>query len=771
MCSLVDIKGLINQMTLEEKVALCSGKDLWNTKDIKRLNIPSITLTDGPYGVVKRLRGFSNIVSSTCFPTPSAMSSSWDVDLIYTIGKAIGEECQVEDIGIILAPVVNIQRTSLGGRNFEYYSEDPVLSGEIGAAFVRGVQSEGVGACVKHFAANNQEYKRLNINIIMDERTLREIYLASFEKVIKEGKPYMIMAAYNKLNYIYCAENKYLLTDILRDEWKFNGAVISDWYSIESIVSSLKAGLDLEMPYSFGVSAKNIIEAVQNGTLSESVVDKAVENILDMVFKVVKNKKYEATYSIIGHNNLAREAARDCIVLLKNEKDILPLKIERIKKKRIAIIGEYAKNPRFQGMGSANVTPNMVENPYDEIVKLVGESAKIYYAKGYESLNENTNSSSLLIKEAKKAAKISDVAILFIGTPQSYDAEGHDRENIDLPDNQLELIEEIAKVQKNIIGVLSNGSVVNISPWYKYAKAIVEAWLTGQASGGAIADILFGISNPSGKLPITFPRQLSDNPTYLDSVDIDNNLEYKEGIFVGYRYYDKKDMEVQFPFGYGLSYTYFQYSDLRLSNNRIKDNDILEVSLKVKNAGIYFGKEVVQLYVKDIQRNILRPEKELKAFTKISLNPKEEKEVKLFLDKRAFAYYDVVTKGWVVESGDFQILLGKSSRDICLTANVYVESSYVPVIKYTRDSLMSDLFFYPKAKSLIEPFLKDVVQSSGSDKGNEAELIKVLANFPIRKLNVMSKGKVTEEMIDNLLAEVNSRCQAPEAEKRQDGSI
>lgn len=751
----MNIEELISQMTLEEKASMCSGKNMWETQDIERLGIPSITLSDGPYGLVKRLSGFSDAVPATCFPTSSAMSSSWDIDLIYTIGKAIGEECQSENIGILLGPGINIQRSPLGGRYFEYFSEDPILSGEIGTAFVKGVQSQGVGGCVKHYIANNQEYHRTNVNNIIDEQALNEIYLYNFEIVVTKSNPWSVMAAYNKLNEVYCTENEFLLTDVLRNQWKFDGFVVSDWYAVDSIVNSINLGLDLEMPYSYGINSQKIVDAVRNGTLDESALDKAVKNILNIVFKVISNKKANASYDKEKHNTLAREAARNCIVLLKNKNNLLPLIKEKMKKKKLAIIGEYAKNPRYQGIGSARVNPTMVENPYDEIVKLTEGSIKIYYSKGYNITNESIPNDNSLINEAKKIASDSDVVILFVGTPESYDKEGEDRPDINLPDNQVKLIKEIGKVQKNLIVVLNNGSPVTISPWCKYTNSIVEAWLTGQASGGAIADILFGIENPSGKLSSTFPIKLSDNPTYLDYVSPENNLLYKEGIFVGYRYYDKKAMEVQFPFGFGLSYTSFDYSDLTLSKDVIEDNDTLEVKVKIKNTGKYFGKEIVQLYVRQIFSNVPRPIKELKTFTKVPLNPGEEKEVNFTLNNRDFSYYDTVTKNWVVESGPFQILVGKSSRDICLIKDIYVKSFYMPKIRYTKNTLSGDFLLHPQAKIFIESLLNDAAESITTDEESKRNIIEYFKTTPINRFLVINKGNFAEKMLDDLLKLVN----------------
>lgn len=749
------IKAIISQMTLEEKALMCSGKNFWETQDIERLGIPSITLTDGPYGVVKRLFGFSEAIPATCFPTSAALASSWDVDLIYNVGKTIGVECQAEDVQILLGPGINIQRSPLGGRNFEYYSEDPVLSGEVSAAFINGVQSEGVGACVKHYIANNQEYHRQTVNNIIDEQALNEIYLYNFEIAVKKGKPFVVMAAYNKLNGIHCTENKYILNDILKNKWGFDGFVVSDWYAVNSMVNSLKAGLDLEMPSSDGISSKKIVESVLNGELEETILNKAVENILNIVFKVSKNKKHKVTYDKSKHNALAREAARNCIVLLKNKHSILPLRKDKLRNKKIAIIGEYAKNPRYQGEGSAHVNPTMVENAYDEIIKLVGNSIKINYSKGY-SISEETLYNNYLIKEAQKTAKESDLAILFMGTPSSYDREGFDRKNINLPDDQTKLLKEISKVQKNIIIVLSNGSPIIITSWHKYADAILETWLTGQAAGGAVADILFGIENPSGKLASTFPIKLSDNPTYLDYVGQEEKLQYKEGIFVGYRYYDKKNMEVAFPFGFGLSYTTFNYRDLKLSKDVIKENDTLEIKLKIKNTGKYFGKEIVQVYVKNFISIIPTPERELKAFAKVSLFPGEEKEVSFILNSRDFSYYDISQKDWVVDSGVFQILIGKSSRDICLTEKIYIKSSYIRKIKYTQETFIGEFLKIPKAKALLDPVINDLARLAATDKELQEIFIGFLKDNPIEKLPVISKGKFTEKMLTELLELVNN---------------
>lgn len=751
----MDIKNIINQLTLEEKASLCSLKNYWQTQDIERLGIPSITLTDGPHGVIRRLSSFSDVIPATCFPASSALSSSWDIDLIYSVAKAIGEECQTVDVQILLAPTINIQRTPLGGRNFEYYSEDPVLSGEIAAAFILGLQSEGIGACIKHYLADNQEYHREIINNIIDEKALREIYLNNFEIAVRKGNPLATMTAYNSVNGTPCSENSFFLTDVLRNECNFNGMVVSNWFGINSIIDALQAGLNIELPYSYGINTNKVIEGVLKGALDISILNKAVEDILNVIFKVTEAKKENATYDKLKHNELAREAAENSMVLLKNKHNILPLRKDKLKNKKIAIIGEYAKEPRYQGKESSEVTPTMLENAYEEIDKLVGNLTKLNYAKGYNNSAQIIDDDDILLREAKKIAKESDIVILFVGTSEFSDAEDIDRININLPTNQVKLIREIGKIHRNVIVVLFNGSPVSTSPWSKYVNAILEAWLPGQAGGGAIADILFGIVNPSGKLPTTFPAKVQDIPTYLDYVDPENNLYYKEGIYVGYRYYDIKDMEVEYPFGFGLSYTTFDYSDLSLNNDVIKETDTLEVKLKVKNTGKYFGKEIIQLYVKNLISTSPKSLNELKAFTKVTLFPGEEKEVIFKLNPNIFSHFDIADHNWVIESGPYEILIGKSSREIALSKNLYVQSSYVPQIAYTRNTLIGEFIKNQKSKPIIEPFLRTALQNIMPDEAQREQLGDYLKSMPIRKLIIVSQGAFTEEMLNNILSTVN----------------
>lgn len=752
-----DIKGIISQMTLEEKASLCSGLDFWHTKPIERLGIPSIMMTDGPHGLRKQDeksgQGLHSSVPATCFPTASCLASSWDRELIKRVGKAIGEECQAEGVSIILGPAVNIKRSPLCGRNFEYFSEDPYLSSELARSHIEGVQSQGVGTSIKHFAANNQEHRRMSIDEIIDERTLREIYLASFEFAVRFAQPWTVMAAYNKINGKYCTENEYLLTKILKEEWGHEGFVVSDWGAVDNRVSALEAGLELEMPSSYGINDKKIVEAVKSGRLPEEVLDRAVERLLKIIFKAIDNKKEGATYDKLEHHKLAREVARECIVLLKNEDNILPLK----KEGTIAIIGAFAKNPRYQGGGSSHVNPTMLDIPYEEIKKIVGDKGELLYADGY-SLEKDTADENL-INEAKEIAKKANVAVIFAGLPDSYESEGYDRTHMCMPESHNRLISEVADVQKNTVVVLCNGSPVEM-PWIEKVKGLFECYLAGQAGGGAIADLLFGLANPCGKLAETFPKKLSHNPSYLNFPGEDDRAEYREGIFVGYRYYDKKGIEPLFPFGYGLSYTNFEYTGISVDKKEINDNETLRVTVTVKNTGNIPGKEIIQLYVKDVESSVIRPEKELKGFEKVELQPGEEKAVTFILDKRAFTYYNVDIKDWHVETGDFEILVGRSSNEILLREKVRVNSTVKLTKRFTRNTLIGDLMEDPVGAEIFRQMMEQIKQSSpifsALERDNPQMLVAIFRYMPLRGLINFSRGAFTEEMLNALLERLTS---------------
>jgi beta-glucosidase len=751
-----DIKQLISQMTLEEKASLCSGLDFWHLKGIERLGIPSLMVTDGPHGLRKQAQGADhlgiyNSVPSTCFPSAAGMASSWNRELIEKVGIALGEECQAEDVAVLLGPGVNIKRAPLCGRNFEYFSEDPYLASEMAAGHVKGVQSQGVGTSLKHFAANNQEHRRMSTDAVVDERTLREIYLASFEGVVKQSQPWTVMCSYNKVNGEYASENEYLLNEILKDEWGFEGFVVSDWGAVNKRAEGLAAGLELEMPSSNGIGDQKIVDAVKSGKLSEEKLNKAVERLLRIIFMAVDHKKENAVYDKDAHHQLAREMARESMVLLKNEEAILPLK----KEGTIAVIGEFAKKPRYQGGGSSHVKPTKLENIVEEIEKTAGKHTNVLYAQGYSLDSDEIDGT--LIAEAKEVAAQADTVILFAGLPDRYESEGYDREHLRMPENHSLLVEAVAEVNRNIIVVLSNGSPIEM-PWIGNVRGILEAYLGGQALGGAIADLLFGDANPSGKLAESFPKQLSDNPSFLNFPGEGDKVEYKEGIFVGYRYYDTKKVEPLFPFGFGLSYTAFEYSNLSISQKEIQDTETVAVSVTVKNTGDRAGKEIVQLYVKDVKSSFNRPEKELKGFEKVDLQPGEEKTVTFLLNKRAFAYYNVEMKDWHVETGEFEILVGESSQEIVLKDSIVVQSTVSIRKQVHRNTLIGDLLADPILLPLATELLNkhNPFPDLGANEGDAAEMMKAMMKYmPLRALVNFSMGAFTEEMLTNLMDQLN----------------
>jgi beta-glucosidase len=762
-----DIKKIIAQMTLEEKAGMCSGLDFWHTKGVERLGIPSIMMTDGPHGLRKQAGdadhlGLNKSVPATCFPPAAAMACSWDRGLLGRVGTALGEECQEEDVAIILGPGANIKRSPLCGRNFEYFSEDPYLASEMAASHINGVQSQGIGTSLKHFAVNNQEQLRMSIDAQLDERTLHEIYLASFEGAVRKAQPWTVMCAYNKVNGEFCSENKYLLTDVLRDRWGFEGFVMSDWGAVNERVDGLEAGLELEMPSSEGEGDKKLVEAVKTGKLSESVLDQAVERILKIIFKTVDNNKKNFSYDKKAHHTLAREVARESMVLLKNDDSILPLKMEGT----VAIIGDFAKKPRYQGGGSSHINPSFLDDTFEEIGKLTEGKVELLYAQGYRVDNETgifaetdfrSNSDEVdaeMIKEAQEIAVKSDVAVVFAGLPDSYESEGFDRVHMGIPEGHRALIEAVAAVQKNVVVVLSNGSPIEM-PWLPEVKGLIEGYLGGQAFGGAVADLLFGIANPCGKLAETFPKKLNDNPSYLNFPGEPTKVEYREGIFIGYRYYDTAEREPLFPFGYGLSYTSFEYGDIKLDKSSMTDNEELKVSVKIKNTGRCVGKEIVQLYVRDIESSVIRPNKELKGFEKVELKAGEEKTVTFTLDKRAFAYYNTAKKDWCVESGDFEILIGKSSGSIQLAETVNVKSTSVEVHEFTRNTTIGEIISLPDKLKTVEAEIREMSKAfgGGDDLQQTGAFIR---NLPLRALIAFNGGNFKEKDLSEVLEKLNS---------------
>jgi beta-glucosidase len=680
---MTQIDALIKQMTLEEKAALCTGASPWTTTPVERLGLPELTVSDGPHGV-RRVADVNDLIAAslpaTCFPTASCMASTWDVDLIHDMGQALAEECIALKVDVVLGPGTNMKRTPLCGRNFEYYSEDPYLAGQMATSFINGVQSKGVGTSLKHYAANNQEFQRLSISSEVDERTLREIYLPAFETAVKKAKPWTVMCAYNKVNGTYCSENHKLLVDILKKEWGFEGLVVSDWGAVHDRVASLKGGLDLEMPGPKERRVKAVVEAVRSGALDESVLDESVRRILGIVFKAAETSK-GGTFDTAAHHALARRIAAEGMVLLKNN-GILPLK----KQQHIAVIGRAAKEAHFQGGGSSHINPTQVDSPFKELQKLAG-NAELTYAEGYPA---GTAFEQALIGRAVETAHSADAALVYIALPGFTESEGYDRADLDLTPQQVALIKAVTSVQPKTVVILNNGAPVAMSEWIDDTAAVLEAWMMGQAGGGAIADVLYGKVNPSGRLAETFPFRLVDTPAYINFPGGNGEVRYGEGIFIGYRYYDAKELQVLFPFGYGLSYTTFAYSNPRISAATFKDVDGLTVSVDVTNTGKVAGKEVVQIYVHDHKSSLVRPPKELKGFAKVELQPGETKTVTLALDFRAFAFYHPAYKQWIAEDGEFEILIGASAADIRCTQTVTLQSTQELPCILNRESTLHD---------------------------------------------------------------------------------
>ena len=706
-----DLKKIISQMTLEEKAGMCSGLDFWHLKHVDRLGIPEVMVSDGPHGLRKQddkgdHLGMNDSIKAVCFPPACLAACSFDRDLMHEMGSAIGREAQANDVSVVLGPAVNIKRSPLCGRNFEYYSEDPYLAGEIAAAFINGVQSEHVGTSIKHFAANNQEYHRMSGSSEVDERTLREIYFPAFETAVKKAQPYTFMCSYNQINGTFASENKWLLTNVLRGDWGFEGYVMSDWGAVNDRVPGLKAGLDLEMPGSGGFNDAEIVKAVKDGSLDEAVLDQAVERILRIIYLYADNHTPQE-FTMEADHEEARRIAEESMVLLKND-GVLPLNPSE----KIAFIGGFAKNPRFQGGGSSHINCFRTASALDSLP----EHAQVTYAEGFPADRDAYDET--LAAAAIKAAETADKAVIFAGLPDSFESEGYDRSHMQLPSCQNRLISEILKVQPNTIVVLHNGSPVEL-PWRHEVKGILEAYLGGQAGGAAVTRILFGAVNPSGKLAETFPEKLSDNPSYLFFGDGDK-VEYREGIYVGYRYYDTKEMPVAYPFGYGLSYTTFAYSDLRLDKETMTDSDTLHVSFDITNTGSVAGKEIVQLYIRDLTGSTNRPLKELKGFEKVSLEPGETKTVTIELDYRSFAWYSTNLGDWYAAGGSYEILIGASSRDIQLLSKVTLKTARVLPLHVHKNTTLGELCRNPRTKEIAEKLANQILAGMGAGASEAA---------------------------------------------------
>lgn len=778
---------LVAQMTLEEKAGLCSGQNFWELKAVKRLGLPRVMVTDGPHGLRKQDGkgdhvGLDASVPATCFPPAVALAASWDRDLVRQVGVALGQECRTENVTTLLGPGVNIKRHPLCGRNFEYFSEDPYQSGEMAVAMIDGVQSQGVGTSIKHYAANNQEEARMVVDTIVDERTLREIYLPSFEAAITRSQPWTVMCAYNKLNGTYCSEHDWLLNQVLRDEWSFEGLVVTDWGAQNERVDGLEAGLDLEMPSSSGINDAKIVAAVKAGTLDEEVLNKTARRITQMILAGQEASADGRGADLPAHHDLARDVARQTAVLLKNEEALLPIAGTG----KIAVIGAFAKTPRFQGAGSSQVNPFRLDAAFDVLSDMVGDEAELLYAPGYDPVLSEPDDAA--IAEAVNIAKQADTVLLFAGLPGIYEAEGTDRQHMRLPEQHNRLIEAVCASNPKTILVLSNGAPIEM-PWADQVPAILEAYLGGQAGGSAVIDLLLGKANPCGKLAETFPFRQADIASDPYFNNDRKRLVYREGLHVGYRDFDTRNVPVRFPFGHGLSYTRFDYSDLTLSSNAVTDEDKVTVSVTVTNSGAVAGAETVQLYVRDTEASVFRPEKELKQFAKIHLAPGEGKTVSMDLDRRAFAFFDAGAGDWIVESGAFDILVGASSLDIRLSARLEMtatRSAASTAVALTNPSAMTDEDFerlgqpvLPRAS--VRPFhinsaledvnttffgkrLVDLVRKQaaktlgeGTDPVTAGVVEAIILNMPLRNLVTMSGGAISGKGLEVILHVLNHR--------------
>ena len=762
----MDIKAVISQMTLEEKCSLLSGADFWHTKGVERLGVKPVMVSDGPHGLRKQddqadHLGINDSIKAVCFPAACASTSSFDRELVKTIGETIGDQCQHERVAINLGPAINIKRSPLCGRNFEYMSEDPYLAGEMAASIIQGIQSRNVGTSLKHFAANNQEHRRMSSSSEIDERTLREIYLAGFETAVKKAQPWTIMCSYNRINGVHSDVNKWLLTDVLRKEWGFEGYVVSDWGAVSDRVPGVLAGMDLEMPSSGGVNDREVLRAVREGRIAEADVDACVERILRINQKYHDNAKPDTPWDMEKDHELAGKLAAECMVLLKNEGNVLPLRPGE----KVAIIGEFAKKPRFQGGGSSHINCCRVTSLMDA----AGEIPGVRYAQGYR-IDSDLPDEKLQAEAAALAAE-SDKAVVVIGLPDSYESEGYDRTHMRLPENQNALAEAVAAANPNTVVLLYNGSPVEM-PWADRVAGILEGYLAGQNVGTGNRMVLWGEVNPGARLAETIPMRLEDTPCYLSYGGEGNTAVYSEGVFVGYRYYDKKKIPVRFPFGFGLSYTTFAYSGLRLDKKEMKDTEVLTVSVDVTNTGKVPGKEVVQLYVADREsREVFRPVRELKGFDKITLAPGETKTVTFTLDRRAFAWWNTRIHDWFVESGEFDIQICRNASEVILQETVTVEGTAALPITVDEDTILMDLAKYPAKMAVMKQMnlQNPLAGPEGEDEAEKKEQTEAAAEAiteemnnamaqysPLRNAISFTDGAVSHEDLKKLIDALNA---------------
>jgi beta-glucosidase len=762
---------LLAELTLAEKASLCLGSDWWHTAPVPRQGIGSIMLSDGPHGLRRQPdKGGPSVLGgslpATCFPAACALGSSWDPDLVRRVGEALGVEARAQGVAVVLGPGINIKRSPLCGRNFEYFAEDPLLSGVLGAAHVTGLQSQGVGGCVKHFAANNQETDRVRVSADVDERTLREIYLAGFEHVITKARPWTVMCSYNRVNGVHASQHPWLLTQVLREQWGFDGLVVSDWGAVHDRVAALAAGLDLEMPPNLGVSDAAIVAAVRAGTLDERLLDAAVLRVLHLVDRAAAPGP---DFDVDAHHALARDVAAGCAVLLKNEGDLLPL--APAAGDLVAVVGEFARTPRFQGAGSSEVNPTRVENALDELRAGVPGGVAVEFAVGFSVADSDVADSDVvdsdvddsdrdqeLADEAVALARRAAVVVAFLGLPGADESEGFDRHHMDLPASQTALVARLAAVNPRLVVVLANGSAVRLAGWDQHVPAILECWLSGQAAGGAAADLLLGAASPSGRLAETLPLRLADNPSYLNFPGEDGHVRYGEGIFVGYRGYDAVQRQVSYPFGHGLTYTTFGYRDLAVDVTGTADGGDLgvAVSVTVTNTGSRPGQEVVQFYVGGPRAGVARPVRELKGFSKVALAPGEERRVSFALGARDLSYWSIRHHRWALAGGEFTFAVGASSRDLPLMVTVDVPASPLPA-RIDAMTTLQEWLADPQAAAALRQAVG--TDADGNPLGILAvpRLIKVIGNFPLLTLAAFGQLGLDQAAVHDLIRRANDQ--------------
>ena len=759
-------KGLmeiIDQMTLEEKAGLCSGGDFWHTKGIERLGIKPIMMSDGPSGLRKQddngdNLGMNDSIKAVCFPSGCASACSFDRQMMKELGETLGSECRAEGIQVLLGPSLNIKRSPLCGRNFEYLSEDPFLAGELAAAQIEGIQSKGVASCPKHFAANNQEHRRMTCSSEIDERTFREIYLYAFERVVKKARPWAIMSSYNKVNGEYVSESHNILTERLRNQWGFDGAAISDWGGTADRVKGIEAGLDIEMPSSNGINDRLIVDAIKDGRLSEEQLNNRAANVLQLIQRTLGEDQPQGALDLEGDHEKARVYAEKSGVLLKNENQVLPIS----KDAGVVFIGDFAKKPRYQGGGSAHINAYKVAGAMDYAEKL---GYSVSFAQGYT--DGQTEPDDELIMQAQEAAKKADYAVIFAGLPEVWESEGYDRTTMMMPPAQNMLIEAVSEVQKNTIVVLHNGAPVEM-PWAHKVAGILELYLGGQAVGEACLRLLYGDVNPSGRLAETVPYKLEDNPTYISFPGKADKTRYSEGVFVGYRYYTKKKMPVRYPFGYGLSYTSFEYDDFRVSSDSFEPGQTLVATVSVTNTGNRGGAEVVQLYVEAGQGEIIRPVRELKGFDKVYLEPGEKKKISFTLEERDFAYYDEDQQEWMMEAGTYGVAIGKNAEEMMERKEISVVGTPKKPPICTLNTTIGDLLKNEKSKQILMPLFQQYMarlsnaeeESSSSGNAISMEMIMAMINdMPLRALISLGGLGVSREDILQLIDFINYSLQ------------